>query len=161
VQNERQPGSMTYEALINLAQQVTDEKSFVAFLTTLREECESSDHDCESRFDNCVEESHWETRSTKNFQLGGILLGSSITQPPLYRLGIAAGQRGHLERRLTRRGDGVHVRTGRHEHRHDRRIPSAGGCGSVLRRPYCTFDRVDERRSPGGVARVDVRARAD
>jgi len=58
---------MTYEALINLAQQVTDEKSFVRFLTTLREECESSQHDCETRDENCVEGNHWQTRSTKNF----------------------------------------------------------------------------------------------
>jgi hypothetical protein len=58
---------MTYEALIELAQQVTDEKTFVRFLTALREDCESSHHDCEARYENCIEESHWQTRSTKNF----------------------------------------------------------------------------------------------
>jgi hypothetical protein len=58
---------MTYEALVNLAQQVTDERSFVRFLTVLREDCESSHHDCEAQYNNCIEDNHWQTRSTKNF----------------------------------------------------------------------------------------------
>ena len=58
---------MTYEALLNLAQQVDDEKTFVRFLTALREHCESSQHDCESEYRDCNEEGHWQTRSTKNF----------------------------------------------------------------------------------------------
>jgi hypothetical protein len=58
---------MTYEELTQLAQQVTDEKTFVRFLAALREDCESSDHDCEAREANCLEEHHWQTRSTKNF----------------------------------------------------------------------------------------------
>ena len=58
---------MTHEALLHLAQQVTDERSFVNFLSALREDCESSHHDCESRYENCLEDGHWQTRSTKNF----------------------------------------------------------------------------------------------
>ena len=58
---------MTYEALINLAQQVNDEQTFVRFLSALREDCESSHHDCESSYQNCIEDNHFQSRSTKNF----------------------------------------------------------------------------------------------
>ena len=50
-----------------LLEQVTDEKSFVRFLSALREESETSEHDCERRYENCHEEHHFQSRSTKNF----------------------------------------------------------------------------------------------
>jgi len=53
--------------LLDLAQTVTDERSFSRFLTALREDCESNEHDCESRYANCLENDHWQTRSTANF----------------------------------------------------------------------------------------------
>ena len=52
---------------MDLSQTVTDEKSFVGFLTAMREDCESSPHDCEQRYQNCLEDEHWQTRSTVNF----------------------------------------------------------------------------------------------
>jgi hypothetical protein len=54
-------------ALLSLAQTVDDEKSFVRFLAAMREECQSSKHDCEARNENCLEQEHWQTRSTVNF----------------------------------------------------------------------------------------------
>jgi len=53
--------------LPELLQTVHDEKTFVQFLTALREDCESSEHDCERRYDDCLPEGHWQARSTKNF----------------------------------------------------------------------------------------------
>ncbi|HYI10913.1 MAG TPA: hypothetical protein VEK57_17790 [Thermoanaerobaculia bacterium] len=55
------------DALMDLVQKVDDEASFMRFLKVLRENCEASEHDCERRYDDCVPEDHWETRSTKNF----------------------------------------------------------------------------------------------
>lgn len=55
-------------ALTDLLEQVTDEKTFNRFLSALRADCEKSQHDCERRMDvSCHEEEHWQTRSTKNF----------------------------------------------------------------------------------------------
>ena len=53
--------------LMNLLEQVTDEKSFLRFFRALREACEKSEHDCEQRDEDCVSKEHWQTRSTKNF----------------------------------------------------------------------------------------------
>lgn len=58
---------MRMSKLLDLAQTVTDEKSFVRFLTALREDCESSEHDCERSYASCLENEHWQTRSTVNF----------------------------------------------------------------------------------------------
>jgi hypothetical protein len=55
------------DKLIDLVQQVHDEASFNRFLTALRADCESSQHDCEQRYAECIPEEHWQTRSTKNF----------------------------------------------------------------------------------------------
>lgn len=54
-------------ALMDLLLQVDDEASFNRFLSALRADCESSKHDCEQRYDECIQEEHWQTRSTKNF----------------------------------------------------------------------------------------------
>ena len=53
--------------LMELAQAVTDEKSFVRFLAAMREDCESSTHDCEARYASCLEQDHFQARSTVNF----------------------------------------------------------------------------------------------
>jgi hypothetical protein len=56
-----------YQHLLDLAQQVTDERSFVRFLTALREDCEnSSDNQCEVDFRRCGPDD-WQTRSTAKF----------------------------------------------------------------------------------------------
>jgi hypothetical protein len=55
------------EKLIDLVQQVSDEASFNRFLTAMRADCESSQHDCEQRYEDCLPDEHWQTRSTKNF----------------------------------------------------------------------------------------------
>lgn len=60
---------MTYEDLMNLSQQVSDEKSFVRFLAVLRENCESTSHRCESSYDSCYQENHFQSQSTKNYLL--------------------------------------------------------------------------------------------
>ena len=54
-------------ALIELVGQVTDEVSFIRFLSALREDCETSQHDCERRYEDCLLAEHWQTRSTTNF----------------------------------------------------------------------------------------------
>jgi hypothetical protein len=51
--------------LSDLIAEVTDEKSFLRFLTALREESEVP-HDCRSYFE-CASADHWETRSTADF----------------------------------------------------------------------------------------------
>ena len=55
------------DALMALVQEVHDEKSFVRFLSALRADCESSEHDCERSYNDCLPGGHWQTRSTKNF----------------------------------------------------------------------------------------------
>ena len=47
--------------LLDLAQTVTDERSFVKFLTAMREDCESSPHNCEAQYASCLENEHWQT----------------------------------------------------------------------------------------------------
>lgn len=54
-------------ALTDLLAEVTDEASFIRFLSALRADCEASEHDCEQRYDDCLPAEHWQTRSTKNF----------------------------------------------------------------------------------------------
>lgn len=54
-------------ALMELLEKVTDERSFLRFLTALREACEASTHDCEQSYADCLPDEHWQTRSTKNF----------------------------------------------------------------------------------------------
>lgn len=57
-----------YQQLLDLAQQVTDEKSFVRFLTALREDCEqNSNNRCEENIRRCDPERDWETRSTAKY----------------------------------------------------------------------------------------------
>ncbi|MGH9419739.1 MAG: hypothetical protein ACRD3J_07195 [Thermoanaerobaculia bacterium] len=53
--------------LIDLAQAVTDEPSFVRFLTALLEDCQQHDRDCQQRWSECAMADHWQTRSTKDF----------------------------------------------------------------------------------------------
>jgi hypothetical protein len=55
------------DALMALVQEVRDETTFVRFLSALRADCESSQHDCERSYDDCLPDAHWQTRSTKNF----------------------------------------------------------------------------------------------
>ena len=47
---------------------ITDEASFIRFLTAMREDCERHERDCDRRshFD-CATNDHWETHSTKDF----------------------------------------------------------------------------------------------
>lgn len=52
--------------LMELVENVTDETSFLRFLTALREECESH-HECSGGYFDCAQKDHWETRSTKDF----------------------------------------------------------------------------------------------
>jgi hypothetical protein len=54
-------------ALQELLAQVEDETTFIRFLTALRMDCESSRHDCERTYDDCLENDHWQTKSTANF----------------------------------------------------------------------------------------------
>jgi hypothetical protein len=53
--------------LTDLLAQVNDETTFIRFLSALREDCEKSQHDCERRYEDCLPEEHWQTRSTSNF----------------------------------------------------------------------------------------------
>lgn len=55
------------KATMELLQAVKDEATFNRFLSALREDCETSEHDCESRYQNCLEGEHWQTRSTAKF----------------------------------------------------------------------------------------------
>lgn len=52
----------------DLVEQVTDETSFLRFLTALREDCQTHGN-CSQRFyrEECVPNDHWETNSTKDF----------------------------------------------------------------------------------------------
>ena len=54
-------------ALMEMLGTVEDETTFIRFLSALRADCEASRHDCERRYDDCLPEEHWQTRSTKNF----------------------------------------------------------------------------------------------
>jgi hypothetical protein len=51
----------------SLIEQVTDEKSFNRFLSALREDCETTEHDCERRYEACLEGEHFQSKSTKHF----------------------------------------------------------------------------------------------
>jgi hypothetical protein len=53
--------------LMDLVQAVTDEPSFVRFLSALREDCGQHDRDCSQRWRECSQQDHWETRSTRDF----------------------------------------------------------------------------------------------
>lgn len=55
------------KATMELLQTVKDERTFVQFLTALREDCEESTHDCERRYADCLPQEHWQTRSTVKF----------------------------------------------------------------------------------------------
>ena len=55
------------KATAELLEQVKDEQTFVRFLAALREDCETSTHDCERGYNDCLPEGHWQTRSTLNF----------------------------------------------------------------------------------------------
>ncbi|HEV7766538.1 MAG TPA: hypothetical protein VGQ76_16170 [Thermoanaerobaculia bacterium] len=52
--------------LMELIEKVTDETSFLRFLTALREECEA-EQQCAGNYFDCAQKGHWETRSTKDF----------------------------------------------------------------------------------------------
>ena len=52
--------------LMQLVQEVTDEASFNRFLTALREDCER-ERECRGSYWDCVQEQHWETKSTDAF----------------------------------------------------------------------------------------------
>ena len=54
--------------LMDLVAQVTDETSFLRFLTALREDCQAHGN-CSQRSyrEECVPNDHWETNSTKDF----------------------------------------------------------------------------------------------
>jgi hypothetical protein len=54
-------------ALPELLAQVEDETTFIRFLAALRADCESSRHDCERRYEDCLENDHWQTKSTEKF----------------------------------------------------------------------------------------------
>ncbi len=52
--------------LMELLENVTDETTFLRFLSALRENCEA-EHDCSGGYPDCMTADHWETRSTKDF----------------------------------------------------------------------------------------------
>lgn len=54
-------------ALQDLLAKVEDETTFIRFLSALRADSEGSRHDCESRYEDCLPEDHWQTRSTTKF----------------------------------------------------------------------------------------------
>lgn len=54
-------------ALQDLLAKVEDETTFIRFLSALRADSEASRHDCESGYDECLPEDHWQTRSTTKF----------------------------------------------------------------------------------------------
>jgi len=52
-------------ALYEMLETITDEKSFIRFLKALREDCEQHERDCPRRdYFNCATQQHWETHST-------------------------------------------------------------------------------------------------
>jgi hypothetical protein len=54
--------------LMELVQQVVDEKSFNRFLTALTDDCEQHERDCTIRsYYDCAQLQHWETHSSKDF----------------------------------------------------------------------------------------------
>lgn len=54
--------------LYDMLETITDETSFIRFLTALREDCEEHERTCDRRsYRNCIEADHWETASTKDF----------------------------------------------------------------------------------------------
>lgn len=55
------------EALTDLVQKVTDETSFLRFLTAFREECEAHARSCRLPYQECSQADHWETRQTTDF----------------------------------------------------------------------------------------------
>ena len=54
-------------ALMDLLEKVTDEATFVRFLTALRENSEATEHNCEQRYDDCLPADHFQSRSTTNY----------------------------------------------------------------------------------------------
>jgi len=52
--------------LMNLIEKITDEKTFLRFLTALRENCEE-EQSCSGSYFACATAGHWETRSTHHF----------------------------------------------------------------------------------------------
>jgi hypothetical protein len=52
---------------MDLLEKVTDEASFIRFLTALCEDCEASKHNCEERYEDCLPEDHFQARSTRNY----------------------------------------------------------------------------------------------
>jgi hypothetical protein len=55
------------DTIRDLLAKVEDETTFIRFLSALRADSEASRHDCESRYDDCLPEDHWQTRSTTKF----------------------------------------------------------------------------------------------
>ena len=53
--------------LTELLEKITDEASFLRFLSALREDCEDHERDCHRSYRECALEDHWETRSTSSF----------------------------------------------------------------------------------------------
>ncbi|HEX8410433.1 MAG TPA: hypothetical protein VF883_16325 [Thermoanaerobaculia bacterium] len=55
-------------ALYDLLETVKDETSFLRFLTALRQDSETHARNCRNRsYQECVQDDHWETNSTKDF----------------------------------------------------------------------------------------------
>jgi len=57
---------MTYAELLELAQEVSDEQSFIRFLKALREDCEKNSDCGHRRYGHC-DENCWETRKTRDY----------------------------------------------------------------------------------------------
>ena len=54
--------------LYDMLETITDEKSFIRFLTALREDCEGHERNCNQRDRMaCIEGEHWETHNTTYF----------------------------------------------------------------------------------------------
>lgn len=59
---------MSYQDLLNVAQSVTDEKSFVRFLDALIKDCEDHERDCpRPNWRHCAFQQHWESGSTAQY----------------------------------------------------------------------------------------------
>jgi hypothetical protein len=56
------------DALIGLLEKVNDEQTFLQFLRALREDLERSERECQPYYhEDCAEQGHWESTSTKDF----------------------------------------------------------------------------------------------
>ncbi|HEX7152780.1 MAG TPA: hypothetical protein VF618_14920 [Thermoanaerobaculia bacterium] len=53
--------------LRDLLSEVEDETTFIRFLSALRADCETTKHNCESRYEDCLEGDHFQTKSTQTF----------------------------------------------------------------------------------------------